>query len=445
MEEKILVSMAMVFVQLGGAYLRYLSFSRELSAREVSELKKRFLLWSLTGFLLNLFIFAEALNYRAYKIVLGVGWIPYFALSMTVIRKKIPQHIFVLGVQALWGFMLHAFAGMGVALIHGAMLEEFLLLQLTFYLILFAALLKVERKFFVNLLPAQIFFKNPVLKWSISILPLAIYIGTIIPVIEVTFLPTWKEKLSRIFLPIFFLLIYRAMSITTQSFTEIQRQEQRTQMLQRQMDLLTEHNELMEKKRRAVAELQKNLSANYSEIDSLLAEGKISEAMKFIREQGNLLDSTRVEIFSEAPLINAAVSIYFRRAQAVGIKIHHKINLPAQFATDESDLAVLLSNLLENAINASKRQLPDARELSVIIRHDGSQYVLEISNRYDFPIKFNNNGLPHTSKIGHGLGMTSLELFAKKYNAFVDFAHEDNFARVSMYWRDEISDEQSIA
>ena len=152
-----------------------------------------------------------------------------------------------------------------------------------------------------------------------------------------------------------------------------------------------------------------------------------------------------METFCDAPLVNAAISIHFRRAEEIGIKIRHKIDLPAQFATDESDLAVLLSNLLENAINASKRQPFDARELSLIIRHDGSQYVLEISNRYDFPIKIGDNGLPYTAAIGHGFGMASLELFAKKYDAFINFEHEKNFARLSLYWRDDISGARNIS
>ena len=445
MTENFFVSVIITLVQIGDTYLRYLPFSREMSAQEVAELKKKILLWSVFGFALNVFLFSDAVNYRAYKISLLIGWIPYFALSLTVIRKKIPQHVFVVGMQSLWSFMLHAFAAMGVALLFGTMAEEYLPLQLTFCLLMFAALLKLERKFIMKILPSPTLFKDPSLKWGISVLPLAIFIGTVMPIVEITFMPTWKDRFSRLCLPVFFLLIYRAMSITMQHVKETQQQKKRTQLLQQQMNSLVEHNELIQKSRREVDELQKNLSENYSVIDSLLAEGKVSEAMQFIRRQGNLLDSTRVEIFCAAPLINAAFSIYFRRATAVGIKINHKINLPAKFATDENDLAVLLSNLLENAINASKLQPPDARELSVIIQQEESQYVLEISNRYDFPIKFDDNGLPCTAETGHGLGMTSLELFAKKYDAFVDFEHKNNFVRVLMYWHDEFSDEQSTA
>ena len=150
--------------------------------------------------------------------------------------------------------------------------------------------------------------------------------------------------------------------------------------------------------------------------------------------QTKILDSTRVKIFCHSPLINAALSIYFRRAEKSGIKIEHKIDLPKKISTDESDLAVLVSNLLENAIDASKKI--SEKKISLIMRNAGGQNVLEIENFFDRPIKIGENGLPYTTTIGHGLGMSSLELFAKKYDAFVDFSHEEKIVRLSLYWND---------
>ena len=434
MSETIYLSVVMMCVQLGSVYLFYLPFSRDMTAEQISGLRRKYLPLSAAVFVMNLYCFAGGASFFAFKVTLLLGWLPYFFLSMTVIRDKAAQHVFVLGMEGLWCFMLHAGAGAVVALLYGAMAEEFLPLQLTIYLVLFAALFKVEREFFTNLLPTQKFFEDKSLRWVVSSLPLAIFIGLMIPIFEFTFLPTWKERFSRGFFPIFFFLMYRSMSLATHQVAERQRQEQRTRLLNRQMESLGEHNALIEKSRREVAALREELNKNYRELDDLLAEGKVPEAMAYIRRQADLLEATRVQVFSHAPLINAALSIYLKRAREVGIVVRHKIDLPATFSTEESDLAVLLSNLLENAITASKRQPPGARELSVIVRHVGGQYVLEISNRYDFPIKIGANGLPYTTQIGHGLGMSSLESFAKKYDAFVDFEHTGGRVRLSMYW-----------
>lgn len=436
MNETIFLSVAMMCVQLGSVYLIYLPFSREITAEQITELRRKYFPLSIAVFAMNLYFFSDGTSFFAFKITLLLGWLPYFFLSMTVIRRKVAQHVFVLGMEGLWAFMLHAGAGAAVTFIYGAMTEEFLPLQMMIYLVLFALLFKTEQNFFTNLLPTHKFFEDEQLKWIISLLPTAIFIGLMISIAEHTFLPTWKEKFSRVFFPIFFFLIYRSMSLATHQVAEKQLQEQRTQILNRQMASLSEYNALIEKNRQEVMSLREDLSKNYRILDDLLISGKISEAMEYIRRQTNLLDATRVQIFSHAPLINAALSIYLKRAEEFGIKISHKIDLPEKFSTDESDLAVLLSNLLENAITASKKQKKSARELSIILRNNGDQYVMEISNRYDFPIKIGANGLPYTSAIGHGFGMSSLETFAKKYDAFFDFEHTNGVVRLSIYWND---------
>ena len=324
-----------------------------------------------------------------------------------------------------------------MALIYGAMSETHLPLQVTIYLSLFAILFGVERKYFKNLLPTVEFFEDKALRWCVSILPLAIFIGTTLPIVEVTFLPTWREKFSRIFLPIFFLLIYRSMSIMTQYVAKKQDEERQIRLITRQIESLQENNLLIEQNQHAVNEMQEKLLGNYKTIEELLTAGEINAAKALIIRENEQIESTRMKIYCSEPLINAALSINKRRAEVARIKIEFKIDLAEKVVTDESDLAVLLSNLLENAITASKKQKPPLRrEISLILRHKGGKNILEISNWYENEVQLGESGLPYTTEIGHGLGMSSLELFAKKYDAFVDFSQENGLVRLIMYWND---------
>lgn len=432
-----IIALEVTLIQISSAYLRYLPFSGEVSSKTRSELTKYLLLWSLAGLAINCWIFGDGITYRAFKITFSASWIPYFIISVLIIREKLPQHVFVFGMQLLWSFMLHSFSGMTVALVYGAMSEELLPLQVTNYLLLFVILLKIEKKFFVNLLPAAKMFGEKSLKWHISLLPLAIFIGTTIPIVEVTFMPTWRERLSRIFFPIFFLIMYRMISNETRQIAQKELDEQKMQEITRQVKALEENNSLMQRNQLETAAFQKNLQEFYRSTDELIVSGKITAAKELIAQQTQLLNATRVKFYCSQPLINAALSIYFRRAEELGIKIKYKVDLAEKLLTDESDLAVLLSNLLENAIAASQRQKePSRREISLILRHKGGQNVLEISNRYDYEIKLGENGLPYTTRIGHGLGMTSLELFAKKYETFTDFSQESGLVTLSLYWND---------
>lgn len=424
------------FAQMSGVYLRYLPFSSEITSDEKKLLLKRFLLWIAADLAITFFILSDGLTYRAFKIVMLVGWVPYFLISMSVIRNKVPQHFFVFGMQGLWCFMLHSLAAGAVALVCGQMAEEFMSLQLMMYLAFFVAFLKVEQKIFVKLLPSSKLFENQSLRWCISLLPVMIFIGTTLPIVDVTFMHTWRGRFSRVILPIFFFVMYGSLSLATRQLEEKQLNAQKNFVLKRQMDSLNEQNALMQASRREVEAMEQKLADNYAEIEKLLVGGKVREAMDFIGQQTKLLDSTAVKVFCRSPLINAALSLYSRRAAEFDIKISFKIDLPEKFSMDESDLAILLSNLLENAITASKKNPSSEREISLTMRNNGVQYVLEITNRFNFPIEVGENGLPCTNRIGHGLGMSSLEIFAKKHDAFVDFSHEDGLVRFTVYWND---------
>ena len=118
------------------------------------------------------------------------------------------------------------------------------------------------------------------------------------------------------------------------------------------------------------------------------------------------------------------------------IDFKYKIKLPSKFRTDESDFSILISNLLENAVIASQKQLQNERAISIIINHDGNRCVLAISNKYSAPLKFNKLGFPVTSVEGHGLGMQSVKNFATKYNAQTDFSQSNGEVKFLMYWED---------
>ena len=113
--------------------------------------------------------------------------------------------------------------------------------------------------------------------------------------------------------------------------------------------------------------------------------------------------------------------------------MRHKINLPTNIHVDESDLALLISNLLENAIKASLRQPKNRRGISINFQTVKEQFVLEVSNFYDEEITFDEKNIPYTSREGHGMGMASVKIFADKYKAYTDFSQEGGIFKVTMY------------
>lgn len=433
MAEIFFFGIIVAIMQLVCEYLLYLPFKPYMSAEKVTSLWKKFFIWFAVDTAINIFLLQSGINFSNYKFLFSFGWLPYFLILAFSLKNKFFHLIFALSMKSLWVFLLHSLSS-AIILIKTPMTDKTLIYLAIIYLILFFALLPIEKKLFLNIFPSEELFTNKRLKYFISFFPFAIFIGTLIPIIEVTFLQTWQEKISRMVILIFFFMVYRSFEISMRKFEAEQREEKISRLEKQQILQLHGQNLLISERRKEIEKLRENLTEKYSIIEKFIEDEKISEAKKFISEQENLLEKTYIKRFCDAPLINAALSIYLYRAEEIGAKIKQKINLSKDFYTNEIDLAVLISNMLENAVQASAKQEKNRREISIILQQIGEQFILEISNRYDFKIKLGENDLPSTKKFGHGFGMYSLEKFAKKYDAYVNFSHKNNLVTFQIYW-----------
>lgn len=59
--------------------------------------------------------------------------------------------------------------------------------------------------------------------------------------------------------------------------------------------------------------------------------------------------------FAENTLINAVLSEYRTKAEQEGLEFSARIQMPKELACDEAEFCVMLSNLLENSLDAGKK------------------------------------------------------------------------------------------
>ena len=441
MTNAILLSVLLVLMQLGGAYLRYLPFCSYMDAREKQRLWLRLLLWSAAWLLLCAMILSRSmLHVGIYKIILFFGWLPYVLISMTVIRNRPKAHIFVLGMQSLWVLALHTLIAMG----ENAFVPDFVESRLPFlhqilYLGLFLVLLPLSRRMFLRLLPSPHLFaaKNTSLsELSISFLPFAIFVGLSMPIADAELLHSFKVQLSRLSIPFFFFFIYRALSIATQKTDAKQQEEHMTELMNEQLSSLEEYTRSLQETQEHVENLSHEIRKHYETLQEYLKQGDIESAKAFIKSREKLLDVSGIQFFCSAPLVNTTLSVYIRRARELGIPMEARIRLPKDFGADEHDFSVVLSDLLDNAIKASRKEPEGFREIAIDIAHQGRTCVLEIANRSEAALPLNGEGLPITDP--KSTGIASLSAFLETYHANADFSREDGWARMTMYWECDI-------
>ena len=112
-----------------------------------------------------------------------------------------------------------------------------------------------------------------------------------------------------------------------------------------------------------------------------------------------------------------------------------KAEIPRKVSVAESDLCVLLSNALENALHACQK-LKEKHQTAVIevtVYEKNGKLLLQIVNSCEEEIHFAGE-LPVTEEPGHGMGVRSICAVVEKYQGIYNFIVKDgNFIlRVSL-------------
>lgn len=156
----------------------------------------------------------------------------------------------------------------------------------------------------------------------------------------------------------------------------------------------------------------------------LLEENKTQEVVDFLKNQ-SMEEPIRVCNYCENAIINAAVCYYMGLAENRNITTEISMDIPDSLPTSPLELAMVLSNLMENAIQACEALGQDVKKyIKLSCRHMG-HLVLEISNPCNETVELNEYGHPVTKEKGYGSGTTSLLAFAKEHNATILYLIED--------------------
>ena len=162
----------------------------------------------------------------------------------------------------------------------------------------------------------------------------------------------------------------------------------------------------------------------------LLEEGNIEEAKKYLAER-LAMEPQPVMKYCENTTVNAAISHYMACAKMENIAITVSANIPSGLSVNELELAIVISNLLENAINAC-RKLPETDRYLKLTAKYKIQLLLEIENSCDRKVALDEDGYPFSKDENHGIGTRSVLAFVNKTDSEICYLAEGTRFRVRM-------------
>ena len=122
-------------------------------------------------------------------------------------------------------------------------------------------------------------------------------------------------------------------------------------------------------------------------------------------------------------MVNAIVCYYAALARDNGIEFEAGVDYPDDCPVSGTDITVLLGNLLENAVEACKREAaggPQAIKLRVK-RRGGSTLLILVDNPCATPVVFDGDTPLSSKREGAGIGAASVREIAARYGGTVQF------------------------
>ena len=162
----------------------------------------------------------------------------------------------------------------------------------------------------------------------------------------------------------------------------------------------------------------------------LLEEGNTEEAKKYLAER-LAMEPHPVMRYCENTTVNAAISHYMACAKMEKISMTVFANIPSGLSVDELELAIVISNLLENAINAC-RKLPETERYVNLTAKYKNQLLLEIENSCERKEVLDKDGYPFSREEDHGIGTRRVVAFVNKTDSEICYLTEGTRFRVRM-------------
>lgn len=162
-----------------------------------------------------------------------------------------------------------------------------------------------------------------------------------------------------------------------------------------------------------------------SEIAVCLDSGDYDSARKIINGVRANVDATTVARYCSVPTVNYILSDYAERCAKAQVTFTPTLDLQV-LPLDEILFSSILSNALDNALNAQEDLPPEQRNIALMLSFANGKILFSVENTFGKPPVF-KDGMPVSSRgEGHGYGTQSIRYLTEQLGGNCQFTVVDN-------------------
>lgn len=201
----------------------------------------------------------------------------------------------------------------------------------------------------------------------------------------------------------------------------------RNARLQQENQLLSMQQQRYENLKTAIEEARQtrhDMRHHLSRIFSLTEAGDMERLKSYLTKTVSRIPNLDMS-FCENRAADSVIGYYCALAKREDIPFCAQIDLPERLIIDEIDMCLVLSNLLENALEASLRTAPARQQIrATAYLHAERLLLIQVENTFDGEIKEKDGVFRSSKRKGNGIGIQSVRHIAEKTGGASTFTYQ---------------------
>lgn len=214
------------------------------------------------------------------------------------------------------------------------------------------------------------------------------------------------------------LLFYALFYIMAKSLNNNHKLTQENTILYMQQEQYNTLNKAIEETRHARHDMRHHLSI----LNSFVKRKDWADLENYLSKMSKSIPSSELKLCENNAIDGVAGAIIIIGIKIWKYRVYFKLELPKELSVSEIDICLVLSNLLENALEASMRTAPDKRRITVFARmHSDNVVLIKVENFYNGVVKEKNGIFESSKHSGEGIGTQSVRRIAEKGGRLLPF------------------------
>lgn len=226
--------------------------------------------------------------------------------------------------------------------------------------------------------------------------------------------------------------------ILFQNMKERKDEEKEKIIFEKQIQNISSHIQKVEQLYTGIRGLKHDLRNHISNINNLIIGEQYSEVLEYSNQFETAMEQLEFRHKTGNPITDVIINEFSTEAEGKGVVFNTDFVFPIETKIKAFDLSIILSNGLENAIEACENLTNDeTRIIHIRSFRRKNAYLIQIKNTYSQKVEFDGNGILKTTKEDkelHGIGLKNIQRIARKYQGEIDieFNKENEFTLTVM-------------